>query len=81
MFSKIRGVCSPEAFAALLEIFDSGWSEIEASGALAIQEIEEARTELAVLVMAQMDRKDLTDTAKLREEILELFWRNRQQKK
>jgi hypothetical protein len=81
MFSKIQGVCNPEAFAALLEIFDSGWSEIEASGALAIQEIEEARAELAVLVMAQMERKDLSDTAKLRKDVLELFWRNRQQKK
>ena len=81
MLSQIQGVCSPEAFAALLEIFDSGWSEIEASGALATHEIEKARTELAILVMAQMERNDLADTAKLRKEVLEIFWRKRQQKK
>lgn len=81
MLSKIRGVCSPETFTALLEIFDSGWAEIAASGTLAAQETEDARAELAALVMAQMDRTDLAETAKLRKEVLETFWRNRRQQK
>jgi hypothetical protein len=79
MFSKIRSLCSPETFTALLKIFDDGWAEIEASGVLAAEEIEEARSELATLVMAQMDRTDLAETAKRRKEVLETFWRNRRQ--
>jgi hypothetical protein len=79
MIGEIRGVCSPETFTALLELFNSGWAEIEASGAVVAQKIEDARAELAALVMAQMDRTDLADTAKLRKEVLEMFWRNRMQ--
>ena len=76
MLSKIRGVCSPETFAALVDLFDSGWAEIETSEAVTAQEMEAARTELAAIVMAQMDRPDLAETEKLRKEILESFWEN-----
>ena len=81
MFSKIRSLCSPETFTALLKIFDGGWAEIEASGVLTADETEKARSELATLVIAQMDRTDLAETAKLRKEVLESFWRNRRQQK
>jgi hypothetical protein len=76
MLSKIRGACSPEAFAALVDLFDSGWAEIETSGAVTAQEMEAARAELATIVMAQMDRTDLAETEKLHNEILEAFWKN-----
>jgi hypothetical protein len=79
MFSKIRSLCSPETFTALQKIFDGGWAEIETSRVLAAEEIEEARSELATLVIAQKDRTDLAETAKLRKEVLETFWRNRRQ--
>jgi hypothetical protein len=81
MITTIRDVCSPETFTALLDIFDKAWAEIETSGAITAEETEEARAELAALVMAQMDRTDLAETAKLRREVLATFWRNRRQQK
>jgi hypothetical protein len=77
MLSKIRGLSSPETFAALLTIFDSAWADIAATGKLTAQETEAARSQLAELVMAQSERTDLADTEKIRNEILHAFWSNR----
>ena len=73
MFSKARGLCSPETFGALLLIFDSAWDEISASAAVTSENSEAQRTRLAELVMAQMDRDDLAQTAKLRGEVIQAF--------
>ena len=81
MIDHIRGLCSPETFAALLEIYDSAWAEIEASGTLNSQQTDDARAQLAVLVMRLMDRTDLAETEKLRQEVVEIFWRDRRQQK
>jgi hypothetical protein len=74
MLSKIKGQVSPEAFTALLTIFDTTWAAVEASGRLRSQEVQTARTEIATLVMDQAERPDLTETDRLRNEILQMFW-------
>jgi hypothetical protein len=73
MPGKVRGICTPERFAALLRIFDGAWAEVEASGNRTAQETEAARGELAALVMAQMET-DLSDTDKIRNEVLQAYW-------
>jgi hypothetical protein len=73
MLSKVRGLCSPEAFTALLAIFDSAWAEISSAPDFCPQNIEEQRTRLAQLVMAQMERTDLAQTEKVRDEIIRIF--------
>jgi hypothetical protein len=77
MFSKIRGLVSPEAFATLVVIFDSAWAAVEASGKLSAQETEAARNEIAKLVMEQADRPDLADARQIQSEILQVFWQSR----
>jgi hypothetical protein len=79
MLSKIRSISSPETFAALLVIFDSAWADIAATRKITRDETETARSQLAELVMAQTERTDLADTEKLRHEILQVFWSNRQE--
>jgi hypothetical protein len=73
MLSKFRGFCSPETFSALLVIYDSAWAEISASTAPRPEDVEAQRTRLAELVMAQMDRDDLAQTAKVRGEVIQAF--------
>jgi hypothetical protein len=73
MLSKVRGVCSPETFNALQAIFDSAWAEIAASATVTSENIGVQRTRLAEVVMAQMNREDLAETAKVRAEIIKLF--------
>ena len=73
MLSNVRGICSPETFTALLAIFDSAWIEISSAPDLNQQTIEKQRTRLAQLVMAQMERSDLTETEKVRDEIVRMF--------
>jgi hypothetical protein len=77
MLSTIRGLVSPETFAALVTIFDSVWAAVEASGKLTPQEREAARNEIAKLVMERADRPDLADTRQIQREILQLFWQSR----
>jgi hypothetical protein len=73
MLSKVRGLCSPETFTALLAIFDSAWTEISSAPDFNPQTFEDQRTRLAQLVMAQMERSDLTETEKVRDEIVRMF--------
>ena len=73
MLSKVRGICSPETFTALLAIFDSAWTEISADPDFNSQNIEEQRTRLAQLVMAQMERSDLAQTEKVQDEVVGMF--------
>jgi hypothetical protein len=73
MLRKVRGLCSPETFNALLAIFDSAWTEISTGPDFNPQNIEEQRTRLAQLVMAQMERSDLAQTEKVRDEIVRMF--------
>jgi len=77
MLSNIRGLVSPETFAALVKIFDSAWAAVEASGKLSPQERDAARNELARLVMERADRPDLADTRQIQSEILQQFWQSR----
>jgi hypothetical protein len=70
MLSKVRGLCSPETFTVLLAIFDSAWAEVSADPDFNPQNIEEQRTRLAQLVMAQMERNDLAQTEKVRDEVV-----------
>ena len=73
MLSKIRGVCSPEIFQALLRIFDGAWAEISAAADFTPEQAEEQRTRLAQLVMAQMEREDIAETDKVRDEVIQMF--------
>jgi hypothetical protein len=77
MLSKIRGLVSPEAFGALVKIFDSAWAAVDASGKLSAQEREAARNEIAKMIMDRADRPDLGDTHQIQSEILQLFWQSR----
>jgi hypothetical protein len=67
MLSKIQGVVDPEAFAALMEIFETAWAEISRTGKISAQDVPKARVDLATLVMEQMDRSDLFDVEKMRD--------------
>jgi hypothetical protein len=73
MLRKVRDLCSPETFSALLALFDSAWAEISAAPDFNTQDIDEQRTRLAQLVMAQMERSDLAQTEKVRDEIVQMF--------
>jgi hypothetical protein len=73
MLSNVRGICSPETFTALLAIFDGAWIEISSAPDLNQQTIEKQRNRLAQLVMAHMERSDLTETEKVRDEIVRMF--------
>jgi hypothetical protein len=73
MLSNVRGLCSPETFSALLAIFDSAWGDISSAPNFNPQHIEEQRTRLAQLVLDQMERRDLAQTEKIREEIIQMF--------
>jgi hypothetical protein len=74
MLSKVRGVVDPEAFAALMEIFETAWAEVSRSGKITDPEVPAARSELATLVLEQMDRPDLFDVEKVRTEIVTVYW-------
>jgi O-succinylbenzoate synthase len=73
MLRNVRGICSPETFTALLAIFDSAWIEISSAPDFNQETIEKQRTRLAQLVMAQMERNDLAQTEKVRDEIVRMF--------
>ena len=74
MLSGVKGLCSPEVFAELQKIFDSAWEELDSSGRLLPEKRDEARTRLASIVMDQMLRSDLKDTATLRAAALAAYW-------
>jgi hypothetical protein len=73
MLRKVRSLCSQETFAALLAIFDEAWAVISSKPGFTSADIEEQRTRLAELVMAQMERSDLGQTEKVRDEIARMF--------
>jgi hypothetical protein len=77
MLSKVRGVVDPDAFVALVEIFETAWAEVSHSGEIADPDVPTARSELATLVMEQMDRPDLSDMENVRTEIVAVFWGRR----
>jgi hypothetical protein len=73
MLDTVHRICSPETFQALLTIFDTAWAEISASPNFIAETTEEQRTRLAQFVMDQMERSDLTQTEKVRNEVIRKF--------